>query len=157
MNSWTKRTRQRFALFPSSCRLLQLFSSNSLLLSVFLSSPSSPHFSTFFFLLLPSFCSCWLCFTCFLSRFPRLLFPYPCCASLPPPLVISCAEQLFHFPLALHVRPAIFLLYCVFFRFVFSNPFSLLSQRGNLENFISPFFSVRQETTSIFLWKRQGL
>lgn len=157
MNSWNKCTRQRFALFPSSCHLLQLFSSNSLLLSVSLFSPSSPPFFTFFSLLLLSICSCWLCFTRSLSRFPRLLFLYPCCASLPLPLVISCTEQLFHFPLALHVRPAILLLYCYFFSVCLFQPFSLLSQRGNLENFISPFFSVRQETTSIFLWKRQGL
>lgn len=115
--------------------------------------------SPFFHLFFPFFsiCSCWLCFTRSLSRFPRLLFLYPCCASLPLPLVISCTEQLFHFPLALHVRPAILLLYCYFFSVCLFQPFSLLSQRGNLENFISPFFSVRQETTSIFLWKRQGL
>ncbi|KAJ4927933.1 hypothetical protein JOQ06_015734 [Pogonophryne albipinna] len=45
----------------------------------------------------------------------------------------------------------------LFCRTIFCVMQVFLPSPGNMENFISPFFSVRQETTSIFLWKRQGL
>lgn len=93
-----------------------------------------------------SICSHWLCFTLFLCYFPL-------CSSFS---AISCTVQ----PcclISLYSHTLAPLFCCYFFFRLSLLPFSFLSQWGNLENFISPFFSVRQETTSIFLWKRQRL
>lgn len=179
MNSWTKCTCQRFVLFLSSCRSLlpccsflhlfphtfslfflppiPLFPPICLLSLIAAQYKLSLSISSF----LPIFLWIYFFMLALFHSFPQLsllLSSIPFFSDVQVFLasVISCTEQLFHFPRALQIHPAIFLLFSFLFG-LYDLPFFLLSERGNPENFIRPLFSVRQETTSIFLWKRQGL
>lgn len=73
------------------------------------------------------------------------------CQSLP------WADMPFHFPL-LYMPPSVIIFFFISlcFCFIILCPFPFCLGE-NLKNFINPFLSVRQETTFIFLWKRQGL
>lgn len=99
-------------------------------------------------------------FLCQAPNSPFLLFHS--CSSSPQLLSFPAANsQAVSFPSLLIRSPCYFLITCFLFSpvsaFFSASALFLLSHRGNLENFISSFLSVRLETTSIFLSRRPGL
>lgn len=152
MNSWTKSTRQRVALLLSSCHLLLPCCS------------TLPHCKYFLFPLPWSLFSfrCWFLlsqntpfspfFTIFLriSVFLLALFHSFPLLSIVQIFLCSLSFPVLSFPSCLSHSPCYFLITLDFFVCVFC-PFSFNSVWSNLDDFIRPFLSVRQETTSIFL------